>query len=559
MSESYHWVSQPVFSHQESQTSNLISINLESGIKQNGEWPNHFPLRISVTLRDIRVMEGKAKIELEYVHLNNLVTQLAAAFKDFSLSCDNGAHIAINKYAYRTYKNLVIDFLRDGENNGVCRVKVVDPHTDKEIEMIIRGSVMRGIAILLQSCLNNYPIIASNMMIAARQDKHFELIKNELNKWLPQISSVVKAALNTKSVQTMGVDKSYLEEQPHEEDKQVGGDSILDTGVQPDIDIDSNRMSNGMLHNPVQSDFDKHVVDTGGFGDIDLDIPEGLYEEKETSYKTHPKVENPFLLNFLGGDISNLSSYATSVYSVGKTTIPSSFLPLNNLLKISTVEDKVIDNLLHNSLYTQYALILYIKVTVANSLSHGFSFLSITPPSLVFQNKITKVTPILYETCEGMLITLLIYSLLIKRIEQLVLGSHTDTLLQDLYRTFFTYKSLVSPFIFSLDMSDPFSEQLNASFQHHIQSGIVNGLEDKYSNISTGGKFQIPIESFQQLLDNLVQYVVNCSDLTIIGDYESECAMLDKYNLPKLDPGMIKNSGDIRREVFAGLDKIKEI
>lgn len=563
-SNSFHWLVQPIFTYQESNTSIILSVLLETGISQEeGNNPNHFPLRISIALRDIRINSVRIKVEMEYTHINELVTRLIAAFKDFNNACHNGTHIVINKFRYKAYKNLIIDFLNDRNNKGICKIKLIDP-ANPSIETYVPGYIMKQITVLLQSCVQNYPIIASNMMSVSRQDWHFQLLTNKLDNDLPQITNVIKAALNTETVQSLGIDKSYLEEEPEETNDNVKDNNIKNnTPNNTPVDIDPIPDSSS-TPNATQTQFDSIFNGPDSFDGIDLNIPEAVYDgpPKELNNSVHDgpskeinKIENPFIAHFLNNDISQLIEYTTSVYSTSEETDIESFTPLHSLLKLSTVNLELVNSLLEGSLFTQYLMQVYIKNTIRAFLEKNKSPKGILPPTFIFKTAIATDTPVLYDVCRGMLICLTSFSILIKRLDQLILGNHINHSLCDLHVTFFIYKTLVSPFIFSLDISDPtsFKSNLYSEFQSIYNRGALQGLEDKYANIVPGGKFVIPVENFQTVINSIVEIIRNANDLVTIGDYNSESTFARENNILTFGSDTISTPLDIRNKVFLSL------
>ncbi len=194
----------------------------------------------------------------------------------------------------------------------------------------------------------------------------------------------------------------------------------------------------------------------------------------------------------------------------------------------------------------------YIKSVIRKSIQEERSISTIAPPVLTFSKRILRKENVLFHACKGMVITLIVYSLLIKRLQQLQLGSHLNTELEEIFRASFIYKTLVSPFLFSSEFDKDIFNEIDSEFQQLLKAGILSGLESRYSSLIIGGEFHIPVDGFQKRLEDFINIIKSQSKPVEIGNKEQEDELFELHNIPRIKEG-ISSSDDIRKYVFESL------
>lgn len=537
--EKFYWFSQPIFSYHEPNTSITFSISLE-GSMQNGTRPNHHTLKICFQLLDKRVAQNRIKVELEYSQLDSLVKQLLHIFKNgFINFCKRNDQIIVKRFTYRGSKHLILDFTLDSSGKELCALKLIDSSQDKskEIEIYLSMVHISNITEILRDTKKEYSLISMVMFNGLRQERQLALLKETFENWLPQIKNIISTKMNPSILNTHEANDDHI---TNKSDNEVFNEN--------DVDINSD--------NTIQSGFDSLITDTGGFCDIQLDMPKTIYETREEELSTKKRLidkpNNPFIDHFLNGDFSNLIEYTTSIYSLGENSNVLSFLPLHNILLSSTISKEVISEFLDNSYNIQYGLLFYIKSVIRKSIQGKCSISTTTPPVLIFSKRISRKENVLFHACKGMIITLIVYSLLIKRLQQLQLGSHLNTELEEIFRASFIYKTLISPFLFSSEFDKDIFNEIDSEFQQLLKAGILDGLESRYSSLVIGGKFHIPIEGFQKRLENFINIIKSQPQLVEIGNKGQEDKLFKLHNIPKIEKE-INSSDGIRKYVFESL------
>ncbi|MCK5019641.1 MAG: hypothetical protein KAS32_21460, partial [Candidatus Peribacteraceae bacterium] len=462
------WISKKAFSYFDSKTSITLNASTETGMKTNG-FVNFFPMKISFQASDSRMEKtnSRIKVELEYPQVNQLLDSLKKAMSGKNIF-KTGATVGVFRYTQKNRKEIVFKFYHD--NGPQITMKLSDPTSGAVSTSInLDENIYRTIFKFLTNFSENFntidAIYTQTLMSETSSDEIKQKLDN-IDKRLLDLESQMKRSKPIYNVSNEGP-------------------------IEPEEDAPIESTS-------LQENFNDMVNDTDGFSEVQLEKP--FVPTKQSIKSTQP-----FIDNFLDWDMSKAKEWVASIVCTTDKAKPEYFSPLELVLNICGLDDdKRREYAGDKEFYkSQYIMTKFIKDNVNKALVSQSKYPT-SVPAMKFGNTIKRGTQ-LYDFGIGAATVYLIYSAVVNNYLKLVNTNEVDMIKLDEYqRTLFVLKTILNPMIFSLEITNMFSDDLLAVFSNCVSSGMIDRFQKEYQPVTAGGSLFFSLELFDTMIKKLI-------------------------------------------------------
>lgn len=501
-----------IFSYKDLSTGEYLDVCIDTSSSSDNYRLGFNTTQICFSIYDSRLNKTMSKISMCLRYQNVMKLSNNISMLNMNTVFDTGCTINITQYNHKSKKELVLTFGYNTNKERLIQLSIIDNTTQRgnaTINLDIQSFL--SISSILKNFSNNYLKTDIGIKQLFINCKILDRL-NELNN-LEQPTKIIKEYNN---------DVNDINDN---EDDAIDLDEYKDEPTEP---------------SDIQQDFLDVCKKTDMFSNVDLDMDIKIDKPAKIN-----KVDKQFIGSFLNYDLTKLNEWATSFICLTEKTDSHSFSPFDIIMNIGHINYNDRKKYTNDFGYypMQYGLLYLLKTIVKNAIVTGDYPKNV--PAIKFGNTISKGTD-LYKLAQEILVVFLIYSFVVNNYVNFKNIDHMK--LDNIKRSYYTIKLLFSPFLFSLEIEDNFTDELLHLFNACMESGAFNKLQEEYSKLTNGGNMNFGTDMFEKYCTRFLNVFKNSA----VDTFDTENNVKNtfkKYNIPYPIEN-INNAEDIRKILF---------
>jgi len=520
MEKEKFYIRNKILTYRDLSTNTYLEVSIDALSEANGTWKTLNPATICFSLYDPKVNKTVSTIGicLKYDNavrlvgsVNNVLTSSSKA-DAFSM----GTVIQIPQYTMKHRKEIVFNFDSDQNNQPVIQLTIIDTSSQRgksSINLDINAFV--AIGKVLKEFVEQ-PISTNNNI---KQLLAFDSVSenfNRLSKIICGRLDVINNSINSSRKDTIDINE---------------------------YDVEPTQMSE------MQKKFQEEFKANDGFSNIDLGIDKVVNSAFNNESLT--KMDQPFISTCLNHDLDRLKGWATSFICTTEKSSGELFAPLDFIFNIANIsrDDRDIYTNTFGYYPMQYALIYLLKRSIKEAVQSGSYPTNI--PAIRFSTKFKRNTKA-YNLSKDIITAFLLYSIVVNSFKD-----ETD----EIKRSYFAMKLLLSPFMFSIEVDDKLVDELSVEYDKCNTCGMLKSIQDDYTSESYGGHISISKDIFENCCRSFVNTLKNKQT----SEFNTKTEIKNIFDEYKISSPMkpIAEGNDIKRAIFEfpndaiGIEEVK--
>ena len=513
MESEKYYIRNKMLTYRDLTTNTFLDISIDASSEANGKWNSLNPATICFSIYDPKVNKNISSICIcmRYDNAVKLVDSVNNLFENSKSNIfSNGSVIQIPQYTLKNRKEIVFNFAMSNNGVPIIQLTVIDTTSQRgKASINLDLNAFKSIGKILKEFVDSP--VSTNIGIKQllswdRVLENVNIIKDDICEEINNIKTIIQYSKKNN------IDLNEYKDEPTE-------------------------MSD------IQKRFQKNFDSNNGFSNIDLGLDGIINNSSEDKNLT--KTNQPFSSSCLNYDLDKLKEWATSFICTTEKSSNELFAPFDFIFNVSNISRADREQYTKNFGYypIQYAVIYLLKKYIRESVQSGCYPTNI--PALRFNTKFKRGSKE-YELSKDIITIFLIYSI--------VVNSFKDKS-EDVNRTYFTMKLLLSPFMFSIEVDDELTNELLKEYDKCEESGMFITIQDNYKSESYGGNLSISRDIFETCCGSFVK-TLRDKKTGIIGSKQDTVDIFKdiEYKIP--DPVRpIENCEDIKVSIFESSEK----
>jgi len=507
MESEKYYIRNKMLTYRDLTTNTYLDISIDASSEANGKWNSLNPATICFSMYDPKVNKNVASICMcmRYDNAVRLVESVNNLFKNSRENIfSNGSVIQIPQYTLKNRKEIIFNFAM---NNSIpiVQLTIIDTTSQRgKASINLDLNAFKSIGKILKEFVDT-PITTNigikQLLSWDRVLENVNIIKNDICEELNEIKNTIQHSKKN--------------------------------------DIDLNEYKDGPTEmSDIQKKFQKNFDSNDGFSNIDLGLDKIINNPNEDKNLT--KTNQPFSSSCLEHDLGQLKEWATSFICTTENSSNELFAPFDFIFNVSNISRTDREQYTNNFGYypIQYAVIYLLKKYIRESVQNGGYPTNI--PAFRFNTKFKRGSKE-YELSKDIITIFLIYS---------IVANSFKGKSEDISRTYFTMKLLLTPFMFSIEVDDELTNELLKEYDKCEESGMFTTIQDNYKSESYGGNLSISRDIFESCCKSFVK-TLRDKKTDIIGNKHDTKNIFEnlEYKIP--DPVRpIENSENIKTSIF---------
>lgn len=536
-----YWSSVKLFQVYSLGTPITLNISLDSSMSISDAWTNYNSTKVVLTIRDNRIEKNtKVSMDLYYSDLCKLINRLLSVAKNKEIF-NQGNSVSVSKKMGTTDKSITFSFGKTSNDEKIISIKISDTSNQTgvlAIQMDIQSlkdmlDILRGI----KDSYVDHSLKILNICTQQRLCDHITKCCEEPNSKLDKISDILNSKLN---VLISSCDTNRFTETPKDID-QFTADPVLIEEPEGLTEQERNfiRADNGAIDELLESIPKENVIDRAGLEhrkeenlkelapwddqgyDAFADSPyeqKGLEEALENDDEEYSIIgdamadldmeskapqkaqkvpparnSNGFLKNLLKYKLGFMHELKSALHLVGPTSENIMFDPMGYILKVSLIDDDVIEKFRNTEGYykIQFAILSMLKTGITNHIKTGH----VGDWNPIKLNMTIDKDNVLWDIAKSSLVAFLAFAMMKRQLQKSSTIDANPDKLAEIERTIFMLKSVFLPFALSSDLLSgsktdaELLDELTLTLREFQENGLFDSISEEYASMTSNGEY----------------------------------------------------------------------